>query len=295
MSNNFITKENIRREQQKFFLNTREIFGIQSINVNYESNASPLKFIGMGNPVFVPNGTPSAGCNINTLVLGSDPFLSLTGNTGFNGYLIKSRDNYAENFSFVSGYLTSYNSRCSIGQIPEISVDFVAFGNVGRLTAAESVVVSGQFAAITGGSAVLSPNITSPGAITLNLDDFTTNRVLSYDLSININRNAIYPLGIRVPTKVEINYPIEVVLGFQFVVNDYVPHQVHKFPYEPKTKNISLSLRSHSDDSLITNYTFPNLFLVQEQQTAGTEGPVIISAVYKGYYNSGDSGSAGQS
>lgn len=289
MSNHFITKENTKREQQRFFINTQEIFGIQDINISYEQNLRPLKVLGMGEPVMVPDGIARTNCIINSLVIGSDKFIALTGTTGFNGYLIKSRDQYTDNFSFVSGYLTSYASRASIGEIPAVSVNIAAFGNVGPFDLSESPIVSGHFTTISGGNSSFLSTIADPGSITLNLDDFTTNRVLSYDLNVNVSRNAIYPLNTRVPTKVETNYPIEISLEFQFIKNDYTIQKLHSSPLQPKVRNISLILRD-SNDSIITNYNLQNLFLVQEQQSVGTEGPVVINALYRGYYSAGDAG-----
>lgn len=296
MPNNYIQKSNTKRENQHFFLNTTEIFGIQNIEASYSQNVFPLKFIGMGKPVMVPDGPLKSQCNLECLAINSDPFIRLTGNTGFNGYIVKGRDNTNENFSFTSGYLTSYNSKCSIGEIPQIGAAFTVFGNMGRLNSGESSYVSGQLATISGGSSSLSMAVAGPGSITLNLDDFLTNRVLSYDLSINVNRNAIYPLGTRAPTAVEINYPIEILVNFQFAMNDYVPQNLYSFPLTPKVKNLSLVLRAFDTNNLITSYVFNDLFLTDESQSAGTDGSsAVINASYRGYISTTDTTGSGSS
>lgn len=284
MSNSFIAKPNTQREQQRFFINTQEIYGIQNVTTFYEQGAEPHKFIGMTTPVMVPNGPGRAGCTINTLVIGPDRFLALTGETGFNGYLIKNRAATNQNFSFVSGYLTSYNSRCSIGEIPEISVNIVAFGNAGRLTNEESSTVSGHFSSISGSSPSFVPSIAGPGSMSLTFNNFSTNRVISYDLQINVSRNAYYPLGSRVPNHIQTNYPVEIVLNCQYALNDYAPEQKEDFPTRANVETLSLILRNYKTNAIINSYNFSNLFLLQETQVGGTEGPSIINAVYKGYY-----------
>jgi len=284
MPNHFIAKPNTKRENQRFFLNTKEVFGIQDIVLNYQQNLIPLKFIGMGEPVIVPNGPIQGQCNVETSVVNADDYLYLTGHTGFNGYLVKSRTENTENFAFVSGYLTNYNSSCSIGDIPTVGLSFVVFGNIGRLTASESAQVSTQLTQINNGSSSFDHAIAGPGSITLNLNDFTTNRVLSYDLNVNVNRNAIYPLGTRIPSAVEINYPIEVILGFDFAVNNYTPSNLYKSPLTPRVENVQLTLKNYKTNATLLSYNFQELFLISESYRASTEGHSIVSATYRAYY-----------
>ena len=284
MSNNLIVPENLRKEKQKFFLNTTEMAGIQSLQGGYENQASPMKFLGMGVPVMVPGGKQVGNFSLNALVIDSDRFLSFTGNAGFNGYILKSRTDTNQNFSFTSGYLTSYESRASVGSIPEVSVNFSAFGNVGYLISSEpSANVSSDFSTIAAGSTSLTPQIAGPGSITLSLSDFTSNRVLSYNLNIDCPRNPIYPLGTKYPTAVEINWPITVSLNLQYAVNTYVARNLRDFPNNQKIENLVLTLKTFDTDATITTYRFNEMSLIKESYNIGTEGHAVIDATYKVY------------
>ena len=283
MSNDFIVQTNSRRENQRFFVNSTEVFGIQSVQGTYDSNGTPLKFLGMGVPVVVPNGKQAGAFNVSTMIIDTDKFLQFTGNSAFNGYILKSRTDTTQNFSFSSGYLTSYQSRCSIGEIPSTQVNIAVLGNVGNFPPGEesSSQVSNDFTSIAAGTSSLNPQIAGPGSISISLNDFTTNRVLSYDLAIDIGRHPYYPLGSRYPNAVEIDWPIGVTLGFQFAINNYAAMSLRQFPFNHKTADISVTLKSFDSNSTIVNYQFSGMYLAKESYSARTEGQTIVDATYK--------------
>lgn len=283
MSNDFIIQDNIKREQQRFFINTIEISGVQSVDGNYVQNLIPLKFLGMANPELVPQGPQQGNFSVSTLVVGQDKFIQHTGLEGFNGYVLKSRTDTTQNFSFLSGYLTTYQSNCSIGEIPKINVSFDIFGNIGCLSTSDSTALDADWTTIASESSDFSPMIAGPGSITISLDDFTNNRVLSYDINININRNPIYPLGSRIPIRVEINWPIEITCSFNFVVNNYVAQKSFNAPNNPKIQNLTLVLKSFDNDETIVSYNFNNLTLTEERHSTSVDGQIEVQAIYKGY------------
>ncbi len=205
--NDIIQASRIARESQRFFLNQREIPGVQSIQGQGDLNLVPVAHLGMTKLPVQPNNPRQGTFSLNAAVIDSDYFLPFTGQGGFNGYVLRSRTNTANNFSFASGYLTSYNSKCAIGQIPETSVSVAVYGNVGNLTIAENSTVSGDFGAIAAGTTAYNLQVGSYGAMDISLNDFSTNRLLSYDLGINIARNPIYALGSPNPVDVQINWP----------------------------------------------------------------------------------------
>ena len=125
-----IKQDRITRESQRFFLGTGEVVGNQSVNFSYDSSFQPLQYLGAGSTKFSPAGPMVGSVSVSTLLISDDQLLQFTGNFGTNGFLLRSRTNTNENVSFVSGYLTSYTSRCSIGQIPEIGANFSVFGNI---------------------------------------------------------------------------------------------------------------------------------------------------------------------
>lgn len=279
---NLIQAGRVSRERSRFFLNGVEVPGVQSTQTQYQINLTPLKYLGMDCLATYPKGIQSANFQLSHLVISDDVFLQFTGNGGFNGYLLKDSGNLADNFSFTSGYLTSYSSKCSIGQIPEISVSVVALGNAGRISSGESLKTLQEFQGMKFAPLSFPLKVAGPNNIQINLDDFNTNRVLSYNLDVNVQRNPIYSLGNRFPVDVQINWPIEVVCGFRIDVNDYKAHSMRDFPCLPIVKDLTVSLLEYSGSNTVISYNFKDAFLVGESyETNVNENSIIANLTYK--------------
>lgn len=283
MANHLFVQENIKKEEQKLFIYQRQIAGVQSFSASYNAPVIPLRYLGMDSGICVPNGQQKGSVTIGGFVVENDAFLQFTGYSGINGYLLKGRDNTTDNYSFYSGYLNSYNCKCSIGEIPSFNAGIDVFGNMGKLVASDDTQVSTDFTAIGAGSTSFNYRIPSYGSMILNLDDFTTNRVLSYEIGLKIPRNPIYPLSRQFPNVVEINWPIEVRTSFSFVKNDYTTRKQADYPSNPKNKNIILTLKNHQNDNNILSFNFSGMVLEGESYEIDTNGNVTVNANYLGY------------
>jgi phosphodiesterase/alkaline phosphatase D-like protein len=279
----FIKGSRLRRENQHFFINNSEVSGVQSIQADYSNNLFPIKFLGMDCVAMAPRGVQVGQVSVNTWLITKDPFIAYTGTNGFNGYIIKERGRTAENFSFTSGYITNYHLSCSVGSIPEVSVGIDVLGNIGRIPTNESAQTAQNFYNIDNPSPELPLKITGPGNIELNFDEFTTNRVMSLDLNIAIQRNPIYILGSREPENVEINYPVEVTCAFQVEIDDYEPRNLRNFPCEPTIKNFNVKLKEYITDDEIMSITFNDMFLISESYGTSVDGNTIMNLVYRTY------------
>jgi hypothetical protein len=282
----------ITKESQRLFISDQEIPGVQNVRGDYTLSAPTLKYIGLRNAEFSLDGPQVGNFGVSTLLISQDFFLKYTGQSGFNGYVLKSKptlhmigENNVDNFSFNSGYLTSYSSRCSVGEIPQIDVNFNVLGNIGRLSSMESNDINNDLNNISQKNSNIPLKIISPGSITLSLDEINTNRILNYDLSININRNSIYSLGDKKPIKVEINYPIEVNLNFQMEIDRYNVRNLHDFPFNREPKIISININDFNTDENILNYSFNNMLLISEVYNSNVNNNVIVNLSYKGYLN----------
>lgn len=283
MANQIFVQENIKREEQKLFIYQRQIAGVQSFAASYEAPTIPLRYLGMDSGICVPHGPQKGNVTIGGFIVENDAFLQFTGYSGINGYLVRGRSNTTDNYSFYSGYMNFYTCKCSIGEIPSFSVGIDVFGNMGKLAAADDAQVSTDLTAIGVGSTTFDYRIPSYGSITLTLDDFTTNRVLSYEISLKIPRNPIYPLSRQFPNVVEINWPIEVKTSFSFVKNDYVTRKQADYPSNPKNRNISLTLKNHRNDNNLLAFNFSGMVLAGETYEIDADGNVTINAGYLGY------------
>lgn len=284
MINNLINNSRFTREEQHFFINNIEIPGVQSAEIEYRTNSAPLNFIGMTGVSRIPTGPPQGNARVNAILITTDQFLPLTGNYGINGYIFKDLSTTGDNFGFVSGYLTSYASTCSIGQIPQIAADIQVFGNAGRIPSSEAASVVSNFNNIINHTSVLPLKIANPNSIELSLNDFNTNRVQSYSVNINVPREPNYILGQRYPESVNINYPIEFLVDFTIDYNDYIAKNSFNFPLNERNENITITLKDLETNENITNYGFSGMQLISERYAAGVDGSVKLTMQYQGFY-----------
>lgn len=283
MRDDLINNGNIYKEEQHFFVNSTEIPGVQSIEASFTQNMAAVNHIGLSGITYIPRGPQEASVSVSSLFITNDQFINLTGNTGINGFIVKGKGETASNFSFTSGYLTAYSTTCSIGQIPQINAAFNVYGNMGKLAASESATVSTQLTQISTNTSTSPLRIADPGSMSINLGEYTTNRLQSYSLNINVNRLPVYILGSRLPARVEINYPMEVNLSFTIEQNDYTPEKLRDFPFNEQTKSVTIVQKDLKDSSTIATYGFSGLKIVSENYGTNVNGATTITTSLKGY------------
>lgn len=272
-----------RRENQYVFLNSGQVPGIQSIGFDNDFGAAPVNYIGANYITLAPNEAQQGGIRIDRLIIdGVDHFKPFTGESGFNLYILKDQRSPVDNYGFTSGFITNYSTRCSLGQIPRTEIGIISFGNLGKIPSGESNDTSGQFINIQSSTEVRNPTIPGPGSISVSLNnDFTLNRLLAYDININIDRRGVYALGDRYPVSIQTNYPIDISAGFTFDLANYSGYTIRDFPGNPKTGNLVLQVKSFRDDSLIQDFRFSGMTLVNESYNTNIDGNVTINAKYR--------------
>jgi len=280
-----VTADRITKDAQRFFLGTGEIYGCQNVNYSYDSSKQALQYLGAASTSWTDVGPKVGNVSTSVLLIGDDQFINYTGDYGTNGYLLRSRTNTNQNVSFVSGYLSSYSSRCSIGQAPQIDSKFEVFGDIGTLDPLNDSVYS-QLNIISTGAQNALLKIASPGSISINLNEFITNRVQSYDLQINVPRNAYYILGQVLPKYVKINWPIEITLNFSIDKNDYINSNLNSFIAVPKINNIVLSIADYDTNNAIVSYAFNNMILSSQSISSEISKNTSINLQYKGFLQS---------
>lgn len=239
--------------ENQFFLNNSTISGILSVDGSYNINYAPIKTIGVGYNKQVIAEVPVVNFSINKYLLYNEPFLSFTGEnrnktaTSFKGSL-----NYNnKKFGFLSGYLNSFNLSCSVGEIPTTTSDIVVFGDVGPTYDA-----SGD---------LKTPYISVPQVkdIILTCSGSSTNRITSFEYSINCNKQPIYTLNQSgysfggasgpsgpyapspnyIPSEVLLNLPIEINANFSLEVDDYTSRSVYNILNNDTDASFSISIK----------------------------------------------------
>lgn len=272
--------DRITREKQLFFINGTQIPGIQSIQINPNYGKMPVRYLGIDTVQYAPSGPQTSDINISSLLISNDQFIQYTGNLGFNGHILKTLDNAGDNYSFISGYCTNYNSRCSIGEIPQINVSVTAFGKAGRISALTEIP---DLNAIQNNPSNIQLKVPGPGSIDINIDDFETNRVLSYDLNIKTSRNPIYILGDRNPNAIELNFPIEMSCVFEMDLDEYAPINSFTYPGTNTTKTFTIRVKDYTTDANIVSYSLPNMTLINESYSTNVDNNTSMTIEYQGF------------
>lgn len=291
MANSIVIPSRERREKQHLFIGGREIYGVQSLTSSYNVGAFPIEYLGMSQTSEYPNSAQMANVSINTLMIERDPFINYTGNTPINGYVVNDASiPGGDNFSFTSAYLTSYNARCAIGQIPEVSVEMLVVGNAGYISEGLSPTTDADFAVISSYASGINQSIASYGTIDVTLDELTTNRLQSFQISIVTPRNPVYELGSRTPYLVDQLYPIEVSANFTIDANDYLAYRLNTYPCSTDVRNLSFNFKNYQTDASIISYSFANMKFQGLKYSTDINSNVSVELNYRGYIEAPNSG-----
>jgi|TARA_Y100000593_G_scaffold95106_1_gene199791 hypothetical protein len=278
----------LNRENQQVFIGSGQAFGVQSVEGSHELPEAPLEFVGLSDVIPYPSREAQGSMNFSALAVASDPFIKTIKSGAINAYILKERANSTDNYSFYSGYLTSYSNTCAIGEIPQLSASYKVVGDMGRIETGDfpdHAVTELDHIRDTDKESV-DFNVTAATTAEITLDDFTTNLVEDYSVNINIPRKDYYIIGKRTPQSVEIDYPVTVTASFTITVNDYSGMTMQGYPCKTKLKNFDIKLKNYKNHSLLTEFAFSNATLISESYSVTAEDQVRISATYRSYISS---------
>ena len=106
-------------------------------------------------------------------------------------------------YSFYSGYLTSYNLSCAVDKLPEVAATFRVVGDMGQIPSGELPTGAAAELRYITGSTQTQPTgygtkegcrIGAPTSVEITMDDFETNLVSNFRLSMNIPRRDYYKI-----------------------------------------------------------------------------------------------------
>ncbi|NDB28184.1 hypothetical protein EB169_00265 [archaeon] len=299
MKNAILNYENI------FYLDYQAISGIISVDGSYSINYTPINTIGIGYNKQVIADVPTVEFNINKYLLYNEPLLNYTGQKNdlkapsFAGSI-----NYNNrSIGFQSGYLNSFGLSCAVGEVPKTSANIQVFGDVG----------SGYSA--SGNRETKYMTVPQVKDIVLSCSGSSSNRVTSFDYSINCPKKPIYILQSAnnyVPYEVLSDLPIEITISFNLEVDDYDTKRLYQqlnndidssfsllikgvvFQDEnlliSSTQNLSVGL----DDLLVAtksagvtlfSQSFNNFKIVSQEFSSNADDVLSVKLNYKGYLN----------
>jgi hypothetical protein len=299
MKNAILNYENI------FYLDGQAISGVVSVDGSYNINYGPINTIGYGYNKQVVADVPDAQFNINKYLLYNEPFLNFTGQKdnlkapSFAGSI-----NYNnKSIGFESGYLNSFGLSCSVGEIPQTSVNIQIFGDIG----------SGYSAYGTRQTKYMTvPQVKD---ISINCSGSSSNRITSFDYSINCPKKAIYILrdtNNYIPYEVLSDLPIEINMSFNLEVDDYSARKLYEQLNNDINSSFSLIVKGmvFQDQNLsvggnqdldvglgnlvvarksvgvtLFSQSFNNFKLVAQEFNSNADDVLSVKLNYKGYLN----------
>lgn len=259
----------VRRENQKLAVNGTGINAVQSISFGYETSASPINSLGLEQIIYAPNSPQTASISVESLLVHDDFFLQFTGELPFSGQV----DYKSQTTKFTEAYLSSYSSSCSVGEIPTLGMQAEIYGELGTGNFFD-------FGATTPHDTELK--IAGYNSISINLDEFNTNRVLSYSLDIQTPRTPVYAFNDKSPSEVVSDSPLDVTMQFSIEVDDYKIKNMRFIPEETVFKDVSLIINENNSTSNIQTFSFSDMILVSEQYSADSNSNVQINFTMKG-------------
>lgn len=277
-----VSNYQIALDNQLFFINSTPVAGVQSIGLDSASNFEIAKYLGQSKYKFYANGIQGGRVTIDHLVVSDDVFLPYTGDYGFNGYIIKNRADTSENYSFASGYLSSYSVKGGIDNPIQVSVGVDVFGPVGTLTSSDHSQISTDFSNITNHSYV-EPDykFAHPQYTTVSCDNVTNNRLQGFEINIEVLRSPVYFMGNLNPSHVETKQ-ISINCSMQYEIDSYTMTKSRNKSSTHTTSDITITLKTKSG-STIQTYSYNSMELINENYSSQNNGNALIDAEYQTY------------
>jgi hypothetical protein len=265
----------LNKQDLSFYLNQNQIHGVQDIQASYQLPVQHVKYLGMNSSFYAPEGAKTANLSITSLLTANNEFYNCTGDSGNFGFITK-KNNPSSNilYGFQSGYLTSYNCGAQIGEIPTVKAGFSIFNDAGSISS------QGSF------NSTSVPSLVNTNSIDIGIGDFSTNRVSSFNLNLNINRNVAYYVGSDTPFSVRTIYPIEVTCDFNIAQDNYTVQKLSDLSYNIKNyPNFYINTKDFLGNSVNFNFSNSLCYFIDfsEDYSASVNSPVGITIRYQGY------------
>lgn len=218
-----------------------ELHGVQGFDGSWEVPLTPIKAAGFGVISVEAEGEMQGSVNVSRLITHAaefDPLINY--NYGGGGGLLDqpvtgflsygTHESFDKAFYFNQGRITSFSSSCSVGSIATSDFSVQIYGDIG----------SGSY---VGTDAAPSTLIAKPGDITVSVADSTTNALQSYNLNINLDWQPLYGIGSSMkPVGYRLNYPIEVSVNFDMIVDSYESRNFYNLLCNPQINDLELTL-----------------------------------------------------
>lgn len=251
----------------------------------------------------VLNAPLEGSFNINSLLISQDFFLRFLGDIPFTGSIHASASQY---FGFHSGYITNHTVSCNVGELPRTSTQIRVFGDIGGspsfldqeenkfsvqhedgfVVMLEESLNDGIYNAFDPNDENLFPEIQIPdqGSIIIECTGASTDRVTSFNHSINIPIDPIYTIGSPYAAQVDVIWPATTETSFTLDLDEHQYHHLRGYMVKPEAQDIAVKINNCFGEP-IQHYTIKKARLIGETMSSSIDGRMTVNLSYKSYYN----------
>lgn len=252
--------------QNKFFINSQELPGIDSLSVSYDHQASVINPVGFAYSTTTVNGPVQQKVSFSRSLIYQDPILNYA-SVPITGGIVYNNQSYI----FNSGYLDEYMVDCAVGSIPRVSTNITVYDEMKKIN---SPIISNF--------EMPSISIPNQGSVFLYCDKSSTNRVSSFSLSIKFANKPLYSIGSKMPTKVVKFEAIQYSLTVEIDVDDAFMSNALDFLNNAQLMNVDCSILGRDNQSLF-DISIPNASLVSENINSSADGGIKLTLKYMGH------------
>jgi hypothetical protein len=254
-------KSSVSNYESNFYLSGVKILGVSDLNFGYSVPVEHLNVIGNNKFATFTSGPPQGSLSVQKYLSPNDFLLNYTGEIPASGGLFYNN----KNFTFQSAYLNSFNVSCAVGNFPQLSADFMIFGNVGAGLSFTTNSTTGTL------------SVVRPGDILIQCDGTGTNRVEAFTYSVECNRLPFYhPTGSG-PIDVRTTRPYRVNAQFTIGVYDYESKKAFDYIVDSNKRNINITIGS------LATFTVNNMEFIGESINSSATDEVSMTLNYQGF------------
>lgn len=228
----------IQSHKQKLYLNGRWVSGVNSVDGQFSIPNETVSSIGSGFINSFRVGEFEGSFNFTKYIFGQDFFYKLLQSNDISGLLSYE----GQNIGISQGIITSYSCSGSVGSLVESSISGVVFGKIGGSDFGLSTSDDDDpFIGV----------LASPGVKITSQDNIeVSNRLLSFDISIELPRIYKRIIGSAKPVKNAINYPIVCKISLNAAVHDYQIPILESFECNNEGVNLEIELNDCNGNTL---------------------------------------------
>lgn len=207
---------------QTVYIGGRKLDYVTDVDGSYSNTVRPINIMGQGAIKNVVTAIPQGDFSITRTMVAEDFMRQYTGIDSF----IRGSINYNNKvFGFNQGSLTSYSYSVNYGEPPVANYGITVYGDIGSglyIDSSNSTMLGDPSTLNAIGNKTDAPTtLPLPSTINITCDGSITNRVISFDISTNINKQEIWRTNSTSPFQIKTKWPIEVLTNITMEIDDY--------------------------------------------------------------------------